>query len=154
ETIRSQVLSVDKEQPVSRIRTLGEIVSGSVEQEHFSMILFAVFGGVALILAAVGLYGVMSYAVTQRTHEIGIRLALGAKTGDVLGLVVRHGMGLALTGVAIGLSGAFALTRLMSSLLFSITPTDPMTFAGISLLLAVVALCACMVPARRAVRVD
>lgn len=152
--IRSEVLTLDKEQPVSRIRTLDQIVSGSVQQQHFLMILLGAFAAVALILAAVGLYGVMSYAVTQRTHEIGIRMALGANTGNVLRLVVGHGMMLAFIGVAIGLAGAFALTRLMSQLLFAVSTTDPVTFAGISILLTGVALGACVVPARRAAGVD
>jgi putative ABC transport system permease protein len=152
--IRIQVLALDKEQPVSRIRTLDQIISGSVQQQRFTMLLLGVFAGVALILAAVGLYGVMSYAVTQRTHEIGIRMALGANAGNVLGLVVGHGMMLALIGVAIGLAGAFAVTRLMSKLLFAVSTTDPVTFAGISVLLTGVALGACLVPARRAIKVD
>jgi putative ABC transport system permease protein len=152
--IRSEVLVLDKEQPVSRIRTLEEIVAGSVQQQHFLMLLLGVFAAVALILAGVGLYGVMSYAVTQRTHEIGIRMALGANRGRVLRLVVGHGMMLALIGVGIGLAGAFAFTRVMANLLFSIGTTDPLTFAGISVLLSGVALVACLAPAHRATRVD
>jgi putative ABC transport system permease protein len=154
EAIRGQVLSIDKEQPLSRIRTLNQIVSGSVAQQQFSMLLLGIFAAVALVLAAVGLYGVMSYAVTQRTHEIGIRMALGANAGNVLRLVLGHGMLLALIGVGIGLAGAFALTRLMTSLLFSVSTTDPLTFVAIPILLAGVALGACLVPARRAIKVD
>ena len=152
--IRSEVLAIDNEQPVSRIRTLDQILSGSVQQERFLMLLLGVFAAVAMVLAAVGLYGVMNYAVTQRTHELGIRMALGASAGDVLKLIVGHGMMLALIGVAIGLAGAFALTRLMDTMLFSISTTDPLTFAGISVLLTGVALVACLAPARRAVKVD
>ena len=152
--IRSQVLSIDREQPLSRIRTLNQIVSGSVAQQQFSMLLLGVFAAAALVLATVGLYGVMSYAVTQRTHEIGIRMALGANAGNVLRLVVGQGMLLALIGVGTGLAGAFALTRLMSGLVFGISTTDPLTFVGIPVLLAGVALGACLVPARRAIKVD
>jgi len=152
--IRNEVLALDKEQPVSRIRTLDQVIAGSVEQQHFLMLLLGVFAAVALILAAVGLYGVMNYAVSQRRHEIGIRMALGANTGTVLRLIVGHGMMLALIGVAIGLTGAFAVTRVMTTLLFAVSTTDPLTFAGIPILLAGVALAACLAPARRATRVD
>jgi putative ABC transport system permease protein len=152
--IREQVLSIDKEQPISRSRTLDQMLAGSVEQQQFLMTLLGVFATLALVLAAVGLYGVMSYAVTQRTHEIGIRMALGANAGMVLRLVMRHGMTLALIGVVIGLAGSFAATRLMTSLLFGTSATDPLTFVGISVLLSGVALGACLVPAWRATRVD
>jgi len=152
--IRSEVLAIDKEQPVSRIRPLEQVVSESVAKQRFLMLLLGIFASVALVLAAVGLYGVMSYSVNQRTHEIGIRAALGAQRKDVLKLVVGQGMVLALTGAGIGLAASFALTRLMASLLFGVSATDPLTFAGIALLLTIVALLACYIPARRAMKVD
>jgi len=154
DAIRQEVLAIDREQPVSRVRTLEQIISSSVQQQRFLMVLLGIFAGVAMILAAVGLYGVMSYAVTQRTHEIGIRMALGANNRNVLRLVVGHGMMLALIGIAIGLAGSLAVTRLMSTLLFGISTTDPITFGGISMLLTVVTLVSCLAPAYRAIRVD
>ena len=153
-TVRKTVWEIDKDQPVSDIRTMDEILAESIARQRFSMLLLGVFAGVALLLAAVGIYGVMSYSVAQQTHEIGIRMALGATTGAVLKMAVGYGLKLVVAGVVIGLIAAFALTRLMSTLLFGVTPTDPATFAIISLLLVVVAGVASYVPARRATKVD
>jgi putative ABC transport system permease protein len=150
----SEIRAIDPEQPVADIRTMEEVVSTSISRPRFNMLLLGLFAGVALVLSAVGIYGVMAYSVNQRTHEIGIRMALGARSTDVLRLIVGQGMVLALAGVAVGLAGAFFLTGLMASLLFGVTATDPWTFAGISLLLAGVAFLACYIPARRATKVD
>lgn len=153
-SVGREVSALDSELPVFNVRTLEETLSRSVAQPRFNTLLLAIFAGVALLLTAIGLYGVMAYSVTQRTREIGIRLALGAQTSNVLGLVIRQGMLLASAGVAIGLVAAFALTRLLGSFLFGISATDPLTFAGIALLLVMVALVACFIPARRATKVD
>ncbi|HEU4713487.1 MAG TPA: ABC transporter permease [Pyrinomonadaceae bacterium] len=153
-TVRKAVWEIDKDQPVSNIRTMEEILLDSIARQRFSMLLLAIFAAVALVLAAVGIYGVMSYSVAQRTHEIGIRMALGAQTGAVLKLAVSYGLKLVVAGLVIGLIAAFALTRVMSTLLFGVTATDPMTFTLISLLLVFVAAVASYVPARRATKVD
>jgi len=153
-TVRNAVWQIDKDQPVSNIRTMEEILLDSIARQRFSMLLLAIFAGVALLLAAVGIYGVMSYSVAQRTHEIGIRMALGAQTGAVLKLAVGYGLKLVIAGVVIGLVAAFALTRVMSTLLYGVTATDPTTFALISLLLVGVAALASYIPARRATKVD
>jgi putative ABC transport system permease protein len=152
--VRSEVLALDKNQPVYSIRKLDSVLSESVAAPRFRTLLLGIFAGLALILAAVGIYGVISYAVSQRTQEIGIRMALGAQAADVLKLVVKGGMTLALIGVVLGLAGAFALTRLMTTLLFGVRPTDAATFATVSVGLIVVALFACFIPARRATKVD
>jgi putative ABC transport system permease protein len=152
--VRGEVAAIDRDQPVSAVRAMREVVSGSVAQQRFRTLLLATFAGVALLLAGVGIYGVIAYSVTHRTHEIGIRMALGAGAGDILKMVVGQGMALALAGVAVGLLAALALTRVLSSLLFGVTATDAVTFAAVSLLIAAVALLACLVPARRATKVD
>ena len=153
-TVRNAVWEIDKDQPVSNIRTMDEILTQSIARQRFSMLLLAIFAGVALTLAAVGIYGVMSYSVAQRTHEIGIRMALGAQTGAVLKLAVGYGLKLVIAGIAIGLIAAFALTRVMSTLLFGVTATDATTFTLISLLLIAVAALASYIPARRATKVN
>ncbi len=152
--VRKTVWEIDRDQPVSNIRTMGEVLSESIARQRFSMLLFGIFAAVALVLAAVGIYGVMSYSVAQRTHEIGIRMALGAQARDVLKLTVWRGLKLVLIGIVLGLAAAFALTRVMTSLLFGVSPTDPATLAVISVVLISVALLASYVPARRATKVD
>jgi putative ABC transport system permease protein len=152
--VRGQILAMDKDQPVSSIQTMERIITESVAGRRFNMMLFGIFAAVALLLAAVGIYGVMAYSVTRRTHEIGIRMALGANHTDVLRLIVGQGMTMALIGIGIGLAVATTLTRVMASLLYEVSATDPLTFAAISLMLAAVALAACYIPARRAMKVD
>jgi predicted permease len=148
--VRAIVRELDPELPVYDVSTMQQLVTKSVAARRFNMFLVAIFSALALVLAAIGIYGVMSYAVTARTREIGIRIALGARAVSVLGLVIKDGMKLALAGLAIGIGGALALTWLMSTLLFDVTPTDPVTFVGVATLLFVVALLACFLPARRA----
>lgn len=152
--VRSEVQALDPNVPVSNIKTVGEMISERISPKRLMTYILAVFGLIALLLASVGIYGVMSYAVTQRTQEIGVRMALGAQAGDVLKLVIKDGMTMALIGVAIGLAGAYALTRLLANLLFKVAPTDLMTFAVVTGALILVALFACFVPARRATKVD
>jgi putative ABC transport system permease protein len=152
--VRAEIRSVDPDQPVSNIRTMDEVLGEESAPRELSMTLLAVFAGLALLLAAIGIYGVLSYFVAQSTPEIGIRLAMGAQAGDVVSLVLRRGMTLTLLGVGIGLIGSFLLTRLMSTLLYGVSASDPMTFGVIALLLTAVALLACYIPARRATRID
>jgi putative ABC transport system permease protein len=153
-TVRQTVWEIDKDQPVSDISTMEEVIADSVARQRFSMWLLGIFAGLALVLAAVGIYGVMSYSVAQRTREIGIRMALGAQRSDVLKMTIGGGLRLVLMGAAIGLAAALVLTRVMSSLLFGVSPTDPLTFVSISIVLISVAVLASYVPARRATRVD
>jgi putative ABC transport system permease protein len=152
--IQREILNIDKDQAVTEVATLEQVMGESIEQPRLTMFLLGIFALVALTLAAIGIYGVMAYAVAQRTREIGIRMALGAQTRDVLRLVVRNGMTLALVGVAIGLAAAFAATRLIASLLFEVAATDATTFTIVSGGMLAVALLACYIPARRAARVD
>ncbi len=152
--VRGQIAALNKDQAVFNVRTMEQIVSQSVAPRRFSMLLLAVFAIVALALAVIGIYGMLSYAVAQRTREIGLRMTLGAQCTDVMRLVIGHGMKLAIAGVALGLIASFALTRTMKNLLFGVSATDPITFGLITLLLAVVAFLACWVPARRATKVD
>ncbi len=151
---REQVKQIDPDQPIYNVRTMDQIRAESVAPERLNLTLFSIFAGIALVLAIVGIYGVMSYTVTQRTHEIGIRMAIGAQRRDVFKMVMGQGMMLALIGIGIGLVGAFALTRLMATMLFGVTATDPATFAVIAILLTAVSVLACYLPGRRATKVD
>ena len=153
-SVRQIIREVDPDQPVSNIATMSEVLGTEAEQRRTGMIMLAAFAGLALLLASLGIYGVLAYFVTQHTNEIGVRIALGASRANILALVLKKGMGLTLLGIAVGVAAAFALTRLMSSLLFGVKASDPLTFVAVPLLLAVVALLACLIPARRATRVD
>jgi putative ABC transport system permease protein len=152
--VREAVRAVDADQPLSNIATVEQQLNDQTGTRGIGMILLASFAALALLLATLGIYGVLAYFVTQHVPEIGVRLALGAQPRDILALVLKKGMALSLGGVAVGLAASFALTRLMSGLLFGVTATDPKTFALISLLLAAVAFLACYIPARRAMKVD
>jgi ABC-type antimicrobial peptide transport system permease subunit len=153
-TFRREIQGLDRQLPLFDIRTMDQLVSRSVSEPRFNMMLLAVFAGLALALASVGIYGVMSYSAAERTREIGIRMAMGAQSGDVLKLVLKQGVYLIAFGLAFGLVGSYALTRLLSSFLFGVDTTDLATFVGIALLLGTVALIACYIPARRATKVD
>ncbi len=152
--VKSQIQMMDRDLPIEDSKTMQELLADSNSGRRFNMLLLTVFATVALVLAVVGIYGVMSYSVTQRTHEIGIRVAVGAQARDVFRMVIGQGMALAMIGIALGLIGAFALTRLMTTMLFGVEPTDPATFITIAVLLTAVALVACYIPGRRATKVD
>jgi putative ABC transport system permease protein len=152
--IRNQVSAIDRNQPITTFQTMNEVIGGTIAPRRFNTLLLGIFAAIALVLAAIGTYSVISYSVASRTHEIGIRIALGARKSNVLKMVIKRGMTLALMGTLVGLGSGFALTRLMSSLLFDVSPTDPFTFVFVSICLLAVALLACYIPARRATKVD
>jgi putative ABC transport system permease protein len=152
--IHAELQQLDREQPMASIATMDQLLADSLSRARFTMLLLGIFAAVALLLAAVGIYGLISYSVTQRTQELGIRIALGAQRRDVLRLVLGQGTRLTLFGLVLGIAAALGITRLLASLLFGISATDPLTFAGVAALLALVALLACFIPARRATRVD
>jgi putative ABC transport system permease protein len=152
--VSGEIRKLDSQLPIARIMTLEQRLANATSQARFRTTLIALFAVIALILACIGIYGVMSYSVAQRAHELGIRMALGAQTHDVLRLVLGQGLQLALTGTVIGLAAAFGLTRLMKTLLFGVSPTDALTFSAIAALLLLMALLACWIPARRATKVD
>jgi putative ABC transport system permease protein len=153
-SVKTAIWSFDANLPITNVLVTDDVVAQANAQPRFETLLLSVFAVVALVLAAVGIYGVMSYTVARRTHEIGIRISLGAARADVLLLVIRQGLVLALAGSAVGIVSALMLARLMTKLLYGVAPTDPITFAGVAALLIAVALTACYVPARRAMRVD
>jgi putative ABC transport system permease protein len=153
-SVRQAIREVDPDQPVSNVATMAELLGEEAAQRRMGMIMLVAFAVLALLLASLGIYGVLAYFVTQHTNEIGVRLALGATPRNILFLVLRKGMGLTLIGVAIGVAASLALTRWMSSLLFGVKAVDPLTFVAVPMLLGVVALLACAIPARRATKVD
>jgi putative ABC transport system permease protein len=152
--VERAIHEVDKDLPVSQMLTMDQLMGNSLGQRRLTLVLLASFAALALLLAAIGIYGVIAYSVRQRTHEIGVRIALGARSTDVLQLIVGQAMKLVAVSVALGLAGAFALTRWMATLLFNVQPADPLTFATIAALLTLIALVACWIPARRATKVD
>jgi putative ABC transport system permease protein len=153
-SVRNQVLAIDPDQPISDVRTMEDMVEGTLGQRRLVMRLLGLFAGVALLLAMVGMYGVIAYSVAQRTPEVGVRMALGAHPQDILRLLVRQGLFMTITGVVLGLVGAFGLTRVLNSFLFQVSATDPATFTGIALLFIVVAFSAIYIPVRHATRID
>jgi putative ABC transport system permease protein len=153
-TIHRELQQMDPELPMAAVSTMDQLLADSLSRSRFTMLLLVIFSGVALVLACVGIYGLIAYSVTQRTQELGIRIALGAQRRDVLRLVLAQGTRLTLLGVAIGVLAALALSRLLATLLFAVSATDPLTFAGVAALLAIAALAACLIPARRATYVD
>ena len=152
--MRNEVLAIDKNQPISDVKTLAQRVDEVAAVSRSLMVLFTAFALLAVVLGAVGIYGIVSYSVTQRTHEIGIRMALGARAGNVLSLIMKNGLTLVLTGIAIGIAGALALTRFLTTLLFGVTPTDSVTFVVVGIIFFVIAMIASLIPALRATRVD
>ena len=152
--IQREVRALDREQPISDVRTMNQLLADSISRSRFATLLLGIFAVVALLLASLGIYGVMSYSVTQRTNEIGIRIALGASRRNVVGLVIRRGLLWAGSGVAIGLIGSLGLTRILTGLLFGVSVTDPLTFVLVPVLLLAIALLAVYLPARRAMRID
>jgi putative ABC transport system permease protein len=153
-TVRREIARIDRDQPIADVRTMEERIGRSLAGRRFNMVLLASFASLALTLAAIGIYGIAAYSVTERTHEIGVRLALGAQRRDVMTMILAQGMAMTAIGTAIGVASALLLARVMSSLLFGVSAADPVTFAAIPVLLAAVAFVACYVPARRATRVD
>jgi len=152
--VEQELRAVEGQIPISRERTMEQVVADTVSRQSFNMLLLSIFAGVALVLAAIGIYGLMSYAVQQRTQELGIRMALGADRSNVLRLIIAQGMKLALSGVVLGLALAWGLTRLIASLLYGVKASDPYTFGLVAAILATVALVAAYVPARRATTID
>lgn len=153
-SVRAAVHEIDPELPVAEFKTQTEQIAETLVQERLFGLLSSCFAGLALVLACIGLYGLIAYSVARRTHEIGVRMALGARQADVLGMIMGDGLRLLLIGLILGIAGAFALTRLLASLLFDVKPTDPITFAAVALILTGATLCACYLPARRAAKVD
>src|SRR4030095_7786136 len=150
----NEVLAIDRNQPLYDVKSLDERVSETMAVSRSLMLLFTGFAFLSMLLASIGIYGLVSYSVSQRTRDIGIRLALGAQAADVMRLILKNGIALTLSGVVVGLAGAFALTRFLATLLFAVTPTDTLTFVTVSLVLIVVAIVASLIPARRATKVD